>query len=82
MYIKHASKYQIEQKIYDKSILHIGLCFPVVCSPNETAMLVDRVLQTNEEEYEIIGKNYTVLTAKVTQASDRALSNVFLILTL
>lgn len=82
VHIKHTSKYQIEQKIYDKSVLHIGLCFPVMCSPNETAMLVDRALKTNEKEYEIIGKNYTVIKAKVTQASEVALTNVFLILTM
>lgn len=82
MYIKHASEYQIEQKIYDKSVLHIGLCFPVVCSPNETAKLVERVLKTHQDEYEIIGKNFTVISTKVTEASERALTNVFLILTM
>ncbi|XP_063697561.1 nose resistant to fluoxetine protein 6-like [Culicoides brevitarsis] len=82
VHIKHDSKYQIEQKIYDKSIVHIGLCFPTVCDPKETSMLVDQVLQRNKEEYFLIGANYTILDAKHTTASERALGNVFLMLTL
>uniref|UniRef100_A0A336KVN6 CSON000342 protein n=1 Tax=Culicoides sonorensis TaxID=179676 RepID=A0A336KVN6_CULSO len=82
VHVRHSSLYQIEQKIYDKNILHIGLCFPSACSSNETALLVEQVFKTNEEEYEIIGKNYTFLTSKVAETSERALSNVFLILTI
>lgn len=81
VHFKHASQYQIEQKIYEKNVLHIGLCFPVACNTNETATLVTQVLRENEE-YEILGQNLTLITSKVTEASETATLNIFFILTM
>ncbi|XP_059620324.1 nose resistant to fluoxetine protein 6-like [Phlebotomus argentipes] len=80
IYVRHSSRLQLDMKILDLSVLHIGLCLPTNCSNNDTEILVTQLLaDVNSAASEILGKNATVLHSKSLQLRDTFYRNPLVI---
>lgn len=80
VYLKHNSMYQLEQKIFEKNVLHIGICIPTTCSLNDTSTLIDKILKIYQDDYHVIGTNYSIIAAKNVKAGEGSKNNIFLII--
>ncbi|GAB0098619.1 nose resistant to fluoxetine protein 6-like [Sergentomyia squamirostris] len=76
IYVRHSSRLQLDMKILDLSVLHIGLCLPTNCSNNDTEVLVSHMLaNVNFPGRAIVGKNTTVMYSKSLQLRDTFYQN-------
>lgn len=44
-YARHGSKIQFDADLFNKSVLHVGLCFPKACGESEVQVMAKKIFE-------------------------------------
>ena len=78
-YASHTSLYQFDADLFNKSILHVGLCFPASCSDDDSDSMA-KILFENKFQHDIFLTNVKYVGTKILAMRKNLLGDPFVIL--
>lgn len=81
IYLKHSSPLQFNANIFNRSILHIGLCLPLLCNKNDFEKLGYHLIKNSFNNKEIYGE-VGFVESKGLELRKHFTSNVFVIISM
>ena len=80
-YASHNSKVQFDADLFNKSVLHIGLCFPKSCNQSEAQLMAEIIFEKKFNNELVYGKvNY--LETKTLNIRKKFINEPFVLLLL
>ncbi|CRL08602.1 CLUMA_CG021290, isoform A [Clunio marinus] len=80
-YASHTSKIQFDADLFNKSVLHIGLCFPEACDETEVHVMAKKIFHEKFQDFHLYGEvNY--LGTKTLTIRKEFLNETFVLLLL
>ena len=80
-YASHTSSVQFDADLFNKSVLHIGLCFPKACNQEEIHIMAKKVIE-NKFRHSLLFGDLKFLATKTLEVRKNFLNEPFVILML
>lgn len=78
-YASHQSTIQFDADLFNKSVLHIGLCLPQSCNQSESQTMAEHIFESHSFEHQMYGK-VDFLSTKTLTIRSSFLSETFVTL--
>lgn len=75
-YASHTSTVQFDADLFNKSVLHVGICFPKSCSELEAQVMAENIFE-NKFKDDLLYGNVHFLGTKTLDIRDRFLNEPF-----
>lgn len=80
-YASHTSTVQFDADLFNKSVLHVGLCFPKSCRESEARLMAKNIFE-NKFQSELIFGDVKYLSTKTLDIRNNFLNEPFVVLLL
>ena len=81
-YLKHESLTQFDAELFNKSILHVGICLPKSCHDFDSLKMADSVFKSDEFNNSIVYGKVSLISTKLLKLRKNYLNETFVMLTL